>query len=127
MARTITVAAAHLAPVFMDAAATAAKAAEWIGRAKREGASLVVFPEVFLPGFPYWINCYPPLAQAAMNRRYQDQSVEVDGPEVALLCQAAREHGVAVVMGVVASMDAGLFDRVLHGWAPCAAASGVER
>lgn len=99
MARTVTVAAAHVAPVFMDAQATAVKAAEWIGRARAQGADLVVFPEVFLPGFPYWINCYPPLVQAGMNRRYQDQSVEIDGAEIGLLREAAREHGVAVVMG----------------------------
>lgn len=99
MTNKLTVAVAHLAPVFMDAAASAAKASEWIARAGREGARLVVFPEVFLPGFPYWINCYPPLVQAGLNRRYQDQSVEADGPEVALLREAAREHGVAVVMG----------------------------
>jgi predicted amidohydrolase len=99
MARTVTVAAAHVAPVLLDAQATAAKAAGWIARAAREGAALVVFPEVFLPGFPYWINCYPPLVQAGINRRYQDQSVEIDGPEVALLREAAREHRIAVVMG----------------------------
>lgn len=95
----VTVAAAHVAPVFMDAAATARKAVEWIERAADEKAQLLVFPEVFLPGFPYWINLYPPLAQAAVNRRYQDQSVEADGPEVALLREAAARCGVAIVMG----------------------------
>ena len=100
MPREIKVAAAHLAPAYMDPAAGAEKAADWIGRAAGEGCGLVVFPEVFLPGFPYWINLYPPLAQAGMNRRYQDLSVEIDGPEIARVREAAREHGVAVVIGV---------------------------
>ena len=95
----ITVVAAHVAPVFMDAAATARKAVEWIERAADAGARLIVFPEVFLPGFPYWINLYPPLVQAGLNRRYQDQSVEADGPEVALLREAAARCGIAVVVG----------------------------
>jgi predicted amidohydrolase len=95
----ITVAAAHVAPVFMDASATARRAVEWIERAADARADLIVFPEVYMPGFPYWINLYPPLVQAGVNRRYQDQSVEIDGPEVALLREAAARCGIAVVMG----------------------------
>ncbi|WP_439533928.1 carbon-nitrogen hydrolase family protein [Polymorphobacter sp.] len=92
-------AAAHLAPVFLDPEASAAKAAEWIGKAGAAGVKLLVFPEVFLPGFPYWINLYPPLLQAGLNRRYQDASVAADGPEMAVIREAAAAHGVAVVMG----------------------------
>ena len=99
MSKTFLAAAAHLAPVFLDPAATAAKAADWIGRAGAAGVRLLVFPEVFLPGFPYWINLYPPLLQAGVNRRYQDVSVAADGPEMALIREAAAAHGVAVVMG----------------------------
>lgn len=99
MSRNITVAAAHVAPVFMDARASAEKAAVWIAEAGSAGARLIVFPEVFLPGFPYWINCYPPLLQAGLNRAYQDQSVEATGPELQIIQEAARQAGVAVVMG----------------------------
>jgi nitrilase len=99
MARNVKVAAAHVAPVFMDPLASAERAAEWIARAGAQGVRLLVFPEVFLPGFPYWINAYSPFAQAGLNRRYQDRSVEVDGPEVAVVRAAARQAGVIVVMG----------------------------
>jgi predicted amidohydrolase len=99
MGQLVTVAAAHVAPVFMDAMASAEKAAAWVARAAGQGASLVVFPEVFLPGFPYWINAYPPLIQAGLNRRYQDQSVEAAGPEVARVREAAAQHRISVVLG----------------------------
>ena len=99
MSRSLVVAAAHVAPVFMNAAASAEKAVEWIARAAADKVELIVFPEVFLPGFPYWINMYPPLVQAEINRRYHDASVEADGPEIALIREAARTYGVAVVMG----------------------------
>ena len=46
------VAAAHIAPIFMDAAATTKKAVHWIEQAKQEGLDLLVFPETFIPGFP---------------------------------------------------------------------------
>ncbi|MCZ8131149.1 MAG: carbon-nitrogen hydrolase family protein [Steroidobacteraceae bacterium] len=95
----VKVAAAHVAPVFMDSGASAAKACAWIERAADEGVRLVVFPEVFLPGFPYWINLYAPLVQASLNRLYQDESVEVAGAAVDAIREAARRCGVAVVMG----------------------------
>ena len=107
MSRNITVAAAHVAPLLMDAAASAEKAAAWIAKAGAAGVELLVFPEVFLPGFPYWINCYPPLLQAGLNRAYQDQSVEMSGPEVNIIREAARQHGVAVIMGASERREGG--------------------
>ena len=38
------------APVFLDRAATLAKAVDAVGEAARGGARLVVFPETFVPG-----------------------------------------------------------------------------
>jgi nitrilase len=98
--KTFRAAAAHLAPVFMNPEATVNKAAEWITRAREGGADLVVFPEVFVPGFPYWINCYPPLIQGNLNRRYQDASIEIDGNEIAIVRKAARASQCVVVLGV---------------------------
>ena len=95
----LTVAAAHVAPVFMDPAASAQRAADWIAEAGKAGVELLVFPEVFLPGFPYWINGYPPLAQLGLNRRYQDLSIEIPGPEIAIVQEAARAAGMVVVIG----------------------------
>jgi nitrilase len=94
------VAAAHVAPVYLDADASVAKACDRIAEAGREGVRLLVFPEVFVPGFPYWINCYPPLLQAGLNRRYQQTSITVPGPEIARVQAAAKEAAVAVVLGI---------------------------
>lgn len=99
MSGTITVTAAHVAPVFMNPTASAEKAVALISDAAAAGSRLIVFPEVFLPGFPYWINCYAPLLQAELNTRYQDLSIEVDGPELALVREAAATHGITVIMG----------------------------
>jgi len=83
----------------MDPAATAEKASRLIAEAAASDSRLIVFPEVFLPGFPYWINCYPPLLQAELNRRYQDCSVEADGAELAIIREAADANEITVVMG----------------------------
>lgn len=99
MARTHRVGAAHAAPVFMDAAGSVAKACQLIETAGREGVELLVFPEVFVPGFPYWINLYPPALQKSAIARYHDQSLEADGPELAAVRQASARAGVAAVLG----------------------------
>src|SRR6056297_797433 len=99
MVESIKVTAVHAAPVFMDPMASAGKAAGLIAEASASDSRLIVFPEVFLPGFPYWINCYPPLLQAELNRRYQDCSIEADGAELAIIREAADANEITVVMG----------------------------
>ncbi len=99
MSRKMTVAAVHAAPILHDAEATTEKACDLIAEAGRMGVNYLVFPEVFLPGFPYWLNCYPPLTQMGMLAAYQDASVEADGPEIQRICDAARRAGVVVALG----------------------------
>lgn len=46
------VAAAHLAPVYMDKEATIKKVIDTIRDAGAEGIELLAFPETFIPGYP---------------------------------------------------------------------------
>lgn len=94
------IAAAHIAPVYMNTQATTDKACNWIHKASQEGIQLLVFPEVFIPGFPYWLNCYAPLAQGLVNQLYLEASIQVPGPEVIQLAEAAAAAKTAVVIGV---------------------------
>ena len=43
---------AQINPTVGDVAGNAAKVAEWIGRAREQGAELVIFPELCIPGYP---------------------------------------------------------------------------
>ena len=108
------VAAAHASPVLLDAEATVDKACELIAEAGRQEISLVVFPEVFVPGFPYWINLYPPAAQFPMHTRYRAASVEVPGPLVTRVQDAAREAQVNVVLGVCERDGGTLYNTQVH-------------
>ena len=58
--RPFTVAAAQIAPVFMDRKATVDKACEAIAEAAKNGAKIVVFPEALVPGYPDWVWVTPP-------------------------------------------------------------------
>lgn len=111
---TVSVAAAHLAPVGLDVGASVTKACEAIAEAGRQGVDLLVFPEVFLPGFPYWINLYPPANQFGMFVRYRDASIEVPGPEVARLQDAARRAHVNAVVGLSERDGGTLYNTQVH-------------
>src|SRR6185312_2072559 len=50
--QTMRVALAQIDPTVGDIDGNSAKVAEWIGRAREEGADLVIFPELCIPGYP---------------------------------------------------------------------------
>ncbi len=99
----VRVAAIQATPVFLDLDATVEKACDLIAEAGRQGARLAVFPEGFLPSYPFWAWFIPPYKTMALRELYDEllrQSVVVPGPVVDRLSRAAREAGVTVVMGV---------------------------
>ena len=57
----VRVAAAHIAPVLLDKAATTEKAIRYLNEAAHKGAHLVTFPESFIPGFPVWAGLWAPM------------------------------------------------------------------
>ncbi|MER8187602.1 carbon-nitrogen hydrolase family protein [Kitasatospora sp. NPDC094015] len=95
-----TAAAVQASPVYLDPAATVEKAVALIGEAAGRGASLIVFPEVFVPGYPYWNWTMTPIQGSPWFERLVRSSVEVPGPEVDALREAARRHRATVVIGV---------------------------
>ncbi|MFI9274414.1 carbon-nitrogen hydrolase family protein [Kitasatospora sp. NPDC052896] len=95
-----TAAAVQAAPVYLDADATVDKAVALIEEAAGHGASLVVFPEVFVPGYPYWNWTMNPVQGSPWFERLYRSAVDVPGPQVATLREAARRTGVVLVIGV---------------------------
>lgn len=95
-----TAAAVQAAPVWLDAAATVEKAVSLIEEAAAHGASLIVFPEVFVPGYPYWNWTMSPVRGSPWFERLYRCSVDIPGPEVDALRAAAKQHGVVLVIGV---------------------------
>ncbi|MCW2793436.1 MAG: putative nitrilase [Nocardioides sp.] len=95
------VATTQIEPVWFNATATVDKAISWIREAAENGAELVAFPEVFIPGYPYQIWTGTPFASMAKFAvAYHENSLSVDGPEVQRLQDAARDHHTSLVVGV---------------------------
>ncbi|HEX2192284.1 MAG TPA: carbon-nitrogen hydrolase family protein [Acidimicrobiales bacterium] len=98
----VTVAAVQAAPVFLDREATIDKACGLVDEAARQGASLVVFPESFVPAYPDWIWRLTPweLRAGALYARLLDQAVVVGERGTEALGEAALRNGCYVSIGV---------------------------
>lgn len=88
-----------------DAAASAEKAASLIDEAADNGAQLIVFPELFIPGYPYGLNFGFSVGrrdEAVRSdwARYAANSVLVPGRELDIACKRAKARGVWVSIGV---------------------------
>jgi nitrilase len=102
-AQTFKVAAVQASPVYMDREATVAKACDLIRQVGREGAALAVFPEAFIPGYPLWVWFIPPGHTHPLREAYallHANAVTIPSEATDRLCDAAREVGVTVAIGI---------------------------
>ncbi len=97
---TIRVAAVQITPVLYSCEGTVNKVLGAIADAARQGAKLVVFPETFVPYYPYFSFVLPPVLMGKEHLRLYEQAVEVPGPVVTAVSAAARSHQIVVVLGV---------------------------
>lgn len=96
----IRVAAVQIAPDLESADGTLAKVLRAIAEAAGRGARLVVFPETFVPYYPYFSFVRAPVAMGADHMRLYERAVAVPGPVTDAVAEAARRHGIVVVLGV---------------------------
>jgi len=104
--RILRVAAAQLAPVWLDRAATLAKVQDAIARAADGDADLVVFGETLVPGYPFWVERtdgarFNSAVQKAIHSHYVDQAVTVEAGMLEPICKLARERRIAVYLGML--------------------------
>lgn len=99
-------AAVQAAPAFLDADAGVARAIAWIQQAADEGASLIGFPEAWIPGYPWWIWLGPPAWGMQFVQRYFDNSLSAGGEHLRRIEKAARKARIEVVLGF-SERDAG--------------------
>jgi nitrilase len=118
---TVRAAVVQAAPVAIDRERTLEKARELVADAVRRGAKLVVFPEAFVPGYPWG-----EVRTTEERERYWTSAVEVPGPSVDVLGAIAREHGIYLVIGAVEREGGTLYCTVLF-FAPSGRYLGKHR
>jgi nitrilase len=93
------IAVVQAAPVFMNAKASVDKAIGFITEAAAAGAKLLAFPEVWIPGYPWWLWLGTPAWGMQFVPRYHANSLRADGPELAALGAACAKAKINVVIG----------------------------
>lgn len=93
------VAAAHVAPVFLDVAKTVGKTCSVIEEAARDGAQLIAFPEAYIPAFPLWSAVQAPIYNHDWFKRLAAGSIRCPGPELERIAAVTRRLGVVVSLG----------------------------
>lgn len=102
---TCRIAVVQAAPVLFDKTACTDKAVRLIAECAQHGAELIVFPELFIPGYPYGMTFgFTVGARKEDGRKdwqlYCGNSIVVPGPETERLAAAAKAAGAYVSIGV---------------------------
>lgn len=91
-------------PVMFDKDACIAKAIRYIEECAEGGAELIVFPELFVPGYPFGMNFgFRTGSRSEAGRsdwkRYYDNSILADGADMQRIVDAVEKAGVYVSIG----------------------------
>lgn len=103
--KTCKLAVVQAAPVLFDKAACCDKAVRLIEECCANGAEVIVFPELFIPGYPYGMTYGFTVGSRTEEGRadwlaYYKNSITVPGAETEKLCKIAKEKGVYLSIGV---------------------------
>ena len=98
--RTVKAAAVQLSPVLYSQAGTMEKVLKAIADAALEGVELIVFPETFVPYYPYFSFVLPPVLMGKPHMKLYEEAVEVPGSVTEAVSQAAKTHQMVIVLGV---------------------------
>jgi len=115
----LTAAVAQTASVLLDTPATVDRALALMAQAAAQGAQLIVFPEAYIGGYPkgadfhIYLGARTPQGRAEY-KHYFDAAVTVDGPEIAALAQAAAQHRLHVVVGIIERDGGTLYCTVVY-------------
>ena len=98
--RIVRVAAVQIAPVLDQVGGTLDRVLAAIDEAAGRGVGFAVFPETFLPYYPYFSFIEPPFAIGPAHLKLYDEAVAVPGPVTQALSAAAKRHAMVLVIGV---------------------------
>lgn len=101
----VKVAAAQIAPVFMNKEATIDKACKAIEEAGKAGAKLIVFSETFVPGYPYWRGLQPISKWSDLMVEYQKNAIMIPSGDTEILGDASRDADIISVIGCTEISD----------------------
>jgi len=97
-------AAVIASPVFdgvFNGDATVEKTCRLIEEAASNGARLIVFPETYIPIFPWWVYmAVSNLKQQELFKQLYKHSFSVDSPQIKKIAQVCKQTGMVAVVGL---------------------------
>jgi nitrilase len=91
-------------PVLLDREETIARVLTSIDEAAREGATLLIFPEAYVPGYPTWIWRLKPGGDMALSSelhaKLRENAVDLSSNDLAKVQEAAAARRVTIVIGI---------------------------
>ncbi len=108
--KTINIALAQIAPIWLNREASIAKLLLTIEQAADKGAQLLAVGESWLPGYPFWLSStdgarFESTLQKRIHAAYLDQGVNIQAGHLQAVCAAARKHKIAIVLGAMERPD----------------------
>lgn len=97
---TVRAAAVQLSPVLFSRDGTTEKVLQAIAQAAEQDVELIVFPETFIPYYPYFSFVHPPVLMGKEHMRLYEEAVTIPGPVPEVVSRAACAAGMVVVLGV---------------------------
>jgi len=97
---TIRAAAVQIAPDLSGREGTIERVLNAIAEAADKGAEFIVFPETFVPYYPYFSFVLPPVQQGRPHLELYREAVVVPSAETQAVADAAARRGVVIVLGV---------------------------
>lgn len=100
------VAVVQASPVLFNREATIEKTCRLILEATEKDIKLLLFPEAFIPAYPRGLSFGAVVGSRSSEgrrtwQRYWENAVDVPGPAVEIIGEAAREAGVYLAIGVI--------------------------
>ncbi|MDB4837219.1 carbon-nitrogen hydrolase family protein [Marinomonas sp.] len=102
------VAAAQIAPVWLNRNKTIDKILAAISEAADKDAELVTFGETLLPGYPFWVELtngaeFNSTRQKEIHAHYLREAVNIEAGHLKPICDIAKQRSIAVIVGVAES------------------------
>ncbi len=97
---------AQMSPVFLDKRRTIEKIGIKLVEAADQKCDVLVFPEVILPGYPFWLSCGNGAAfnsgiQKNLYSKYVQEAVQIESGDLEGVCALAKKLNLAMYLGIV--------------------------
>jgi nitrilase len=96
----IKAAAIQIAPDLTSSSGTVDRVCDTIRRVAEQGVELSVFPETFIPYYPYFSFVLPPVHAGKEHLRLYEYAVQIPGPVTQQIGKVVAQHRMVAVIGV---------------------------